>query len=144
MTYSKAKLKSSGDKASPCFRLFLIGYLSDKCLPTRTLLHVSFRHIVVSITNFRGMPNSVRILLKTSLVTEYAFLKSTSSWWTALEYFQFFSSIWRMQDIWSVVDLLRRNPHWWSPVISSAYEVNLYRRMFDIILYAVDKSDKPR
>jgi hypothetical protein len=29
------------------------------------------------------------------------------------------SSIWRMQKILSVVDLLRRNPHWWSPIISS-------------------------
>ena len=30
-----------------------------------------------------------------------------------------------MQNTWSVVDLLRRNPHWWSPIISSAYGVNL-------------------
>jgi len=28
MAYSKAKLKSSGDRASPCFRPFLIGNLS--------------------------------------------------------------------------------------------------------------------
>jgi hypothetical protein len=33
MAYSKAKLKSSGDKASPCFRPFWIGKLSDKCSP---------------------------------------------------------------------------------------------------------------
>jgi hypothetical protein len=33
MAYSKAKLKSSGDRASPCFRPFWIGKLSDKCLP---------------------------------------------------------------------------------------------------------------
>jgi hypothetical protein len=32
MAYSKAKLKSSGDKAFPCFRPFWIGKLSDKCL----------------------------------------------------------------------------------------------------------------
>jgi hypothetical protein len=38
MAYSKAKLKSSGDKASPCFRPFWIEKLSDKCLPIRTLL----------------------------------------------------------------------------------------------------------
>jgi hypothetical protein len=31
MAYSKAKLKSSGDKASPCFRPFWTGKLSDKC-----------------------------------------------------------------------------------------------------------------
>jgi hypothetical protein len=42
MAYSKAKLKSSGDKASPCFRPFWIGKLSDRCLPIRTLLYVSF------------------------------------------------------------------------------------------------------
>jgi len=37
MAYSKAKLKSNGDKASPCFKTFLIGNISDKSLPTRTL-----------------------------------------------------------------------------------------------------------
>ena len=45
--------------------------------------------------------------------------------------FPFFSSIWRIQIIWSVVDLLRRNPHWWSPIISSAYGINLESRMLD-------------
>jgi hypothetical protein len=30
MAYSKAKLKSSGDRASPCFRLFLIGNAPGK------------------------------------------------------------------------------------------------------------------
>jgi hypothetical protein len=30
MAYSKAKLKSSGDKASPCFRPFWIGKLVAK------------------------------------------------------------------------------------------------------------------
>jgi hypothetical protein len=30
MAYSRAKLKSSGDKASPCFRPFWIGKLSDQ------------------------------------------------------------------------------------------------------------------
>jgi hypothetical protein len=40
MAYSKAKLKSSGDKASPCFRPFWIGKLSAKCLPIQTLLYV--------------------------------------------------------------------------------------------------------
>jgi hypothetical protein len=32
MAYSKAKLKSNGDKASPCFKPFLIGNVSDKWL----------------------------------------------------------------------------------------------------------------
>jgi hypothetical protein len=30
--------------------------------------------------------------------------------------FPFFLKNLTMQNIWSVVDLLRRNPHWWSPV----------------------------
>jgi hypothetical protein len=41
MAYSKAKLKSSGDRASPCFRPFWIRKLSDKCLHTLTLLYIS-------------------------------------------------------------------------------------------------------
>ena len=41
MTYSKAKLKSNGDRASPCFKPFLIGNLSDKFLPTRPLLKLN-------------------------------------------------------------------------------------------------------
>jgi hypothetical protein len=32
MPYCKAKLKSSGVRASPCFRPFWIGKLSGKCL----------------------------------------------------------------------------------------------------------------
>jgi len=40
MTYSKEKLKSSGDKASPCFRPFRIGNASDRILPLQTLLYV--------------------------------------------------------------------------------------------------------
>jgi len=38
MAYSKAKLKNIGVKASPCFKPFLIGNMSDKFLLTRTLL----------------------------------------------------------------------------------------------------------
>jgi hypothetical protein len=47
MAYSKAKLKCSGDGASPCFRPFWIGTISDKCLPIQTLLYVSFKHILI-------------------------------------------------------------------------------------------------
>jgi hypothetical protein len=70
MAYYKAKLKSSGDRASPCFRPFGIGKRSDKCLPARNLINVSFRHILISITRFVGIPNSKRILYNTSLLTE--------------------------------------------------------------------------
>jgi hypothetical protein len=44
MAYFKAKLKSSGDRASPCFRPFWIGKLSDKCLPIRTLLYAKLSY----------------------------------------------------------------------------------------------------
>jgi hypothetical protein len=47
MAYSKAKLKSSGDKASLYFIPVWIGNLSDKCLPIRTLMYVSFKHILI-------------------------------------------------------------------------------------------------
>jgi hypothetical protein len=39
MTHCKTKLKSSGDKASPCFKPFWAGELSDKYLPTRTSIY---------------------------------------------------------------------------------------------------------
>jgi len=48
-----------------------------------------------------------------------------------------------MQNIWSVVDLLRQNPNWRSPVISSVCGVNLDSRMLDKILYVIGKSDMP-
>jgi hypothetical protein len=60
MAYSKAKLKGSGDRASPCFRPFWIGKLSDKCLPIQTLLYVSLKHILINLTGFMGTPNSMR------------------------------------------------------------------------------------
>jgi hypothetical protein len=50
MKYSKANLKRSGDKASPCFRSFRIGKLSEKYLPTQTLQYVSFKRILINLT----------------------------------------------------------------------------------------------
>ena len=75
---------------------------------------------------FHTENNSTRMLCNTFLLTEsQAFLKSIISWLTASAYSNFFSSIWRMQGAWSVVDLLRRSLHWWSPIISSAVELSL-------------------
>ena len=48
----------------------LIGKLSDKFFPTQTLLYVSVRHIFISLTSFIGVANSVRMLYKSSLLTE--------------------------------------------------------------------------
>ena len=140
----KAKLKRNVGKISSCFKTFLMGDMSDTCLPTRTLLYVSLRHIYIKISSFMGLPNSIRILYKTFYLTEwYIFLTYVNSWCTALLYFYFFSSIWRMQNIWSVIDLLRRNPPWWSPIISYAYGVNHDSRMSDEVLYVIDKSGMP-
>ena len=69
MSYPTAKLKSNGDKASPCFKPFLTGNISDKFLPTRTLLYVSVRHIFISLTSFIGIPDSMRILYKISVLS---------------------------------------------------------------------------
>jgi len=44
--------------------------MSDKCLPTQTLLKVLFIHIFISLTSCMGIPDSVRILYKTPLLIE--------------------------------------------------------------------------
>ena len=36
--YSEEVLKSNADKAFPCFKSFLTENMSEKCLPTQTLL----------------------------------------------------------------------------------------------------------
>jgi hypothetical protein len=74
-------LKSNGDKASPCFRPLWRGKLSDRYLPIQTV----FKHILISPTSFLGIPNSLRILCNTSLLTEsLSFLNSIKSWCTVL------------------------------------------------------------
>jgi hypothetical protein len=69
-TFLMVKFKSNDDKASPCFRPFCVRNVSDKYLPIRTLLQVSFKHILISLNIFIGAPNSIRILYNTSLLTE--------------------------------------------------------------------------
>jgi hypothetical protein len=61
MAYSKTKLKSSGDKASPCSRSFWIrNYQTNIYLYG---LHYTFNHILISLTCFMGCPNSMRNFL---------------------------------------------------------------------------------
>jgi len=43
MAYSKTKWKYNGDRV-PCCKTFVTGNMSDKYLPTWTMLHVSFIH----------------------------------------------------------------------------------------------------
>lgn len=52
------------------YRPFWIGRLSGKCLPIRTLLYISLKHILVVLTVFMGIPNSLRILYNTYLLAE--------------------------------------------------------------------------
>jgi hypothetical protein len=68
MAYPKAKLKSSGDKATPYFRPFWKRKISDKYLPIRTLLYFSFKHILISLTSLMDTPNSMRILYNTIIL----------------------------------------------------------------------------
>ena len=70
MAYSKAKLKSNGERTSPYLKQFFIRNVSNKFLPTRTLLYVSFRHSFISLTNFMGITNSIRVLHNTSRLSE--------------------------------------------------------------------------
>jgi hypothetical protein len=44
----KQSLKSSGDKAFPCFKPFLVGNMSDKCLPTWTFIDTFLLALPVS------------------------------------------------------------------------------------------------
>jgi len=69
MAYSKAK-KSNGDKASPCFKPFLI----ETCQVNVSLPGLCYE--LHSDTFSLALPNSGRIRWKTSLLTEsQAFLK---------------------------------------------------------------------
>ena len=76
MPYSRAKLKNKVDSAAPCFRQQRIGKASERNWPTQTLLSFVETHLI-NLTNFLGIPNSIRMLHKASVLTEsYAFLKS--------------------------------------------------------------------
>ena len=145
MVYSIAKLKSNDDRTSPCFKPFLIGNMSDKFLHARTQLYFSVRHIFISLTRFKGIPKKLNASIIQDLPPNWiiSFLEVYKDLMHCFVVFPFFSSIWRMQNIWSVVELLHRNPHWWSPTVSSAYGINLDSRILDKILYVVDKSDLP-
>jgi len=60
-----AKLKSNGNIKS-----FLVGNMSDNCLPTRTLLHVSFIQIFNSLNRYVEIQDAMRILQESSLLIE--------------------------------------------------------------------------
>jgi hypothetical protein len=90
--------------------------LNRRCIGQMfTFSDLTFRfmkNILISLTNFIGMPISMR-MLNTSLQTEsQTSLKSINSWWIVPLHSHFFSSVWRIQNMLSVVDLLRWNQHW--------------------------------
>jgi hypothetical protein len=71
----------------------------------------------------------------TSIFTESkAFSKPINSCCTVSLQSNFVSGIWQIQKILSLVDLLRRNPQCWSPIISSMYGLNLQRRILNKML----------
>jgi len=133
-------LKSNGNKWCPFFKPFLRGNISGKFLRTRSLLYVTFVHNFIGLTSFIGIPNSGIILHKTSLLTEIlSVLKAINSWCSALFYSNFSSSTWRIINVWSDVEMLPSNQYWWYPIISSAYRITFDNRVFNKILYVVEK-----
>jgi len=106
-------------------------------------LHSRFHlNTFFNLPSFIGRAALMSTQYKTSLLTEsQAVLKSKHSLCTAPHHSQFFSGMWWMQNIWSVVDLLCWNPHWWPPIISSTCGPNFDRRMLVKSLYVVDNSE---
>jgi hypothetical protein len=78
MAYSKAKLRSSGDKA-----YHVLDHFGQKNYQKNIYvngLYSLFHLNTFNQPNFKGIPNSMRILYNTSLLTEsWAFLKSMNS-----------------------------------------------------------------
>ena len=67
MVYPKAKLKSNGETASPCFKTFLLENMSDILLPTPTLLYISVRHIFISVPSFTVNNDDINELYLTQI-----------------------------------------------------------------------------
>jgi hypothetical protein len=68
MAYCKAKMKSSGNKGSPCF-LDRSGQENYQA-KNNVYLYGVIKHILISLNSYMGTPNSVRISYNTSLLTE--------------------------------------------------------------------------
>lgn len=118
MAYSKINLETNGGKASAFVRPFWIGNARDKHLPVQNLLYFSFKQALMTITNSTGTPNSTIMFHNAVVLSEsQVYLSCVNSWWAVHLTSKFFIGIWRVQNIWSVVDRLRRNPRWWSPII---------------------------
>jgi len=99
MEYSKAKLKSNGDKSFPYFNPFSVGNMSGKCLPTRTLLLLSFIHIFISITGSEVIPNSTQYYSRPPSQPNHR-LKVYKQLMPCFLVCYFLPNIWRTQKIW--------------------------------------------
>ena len=75
MEYSKAKSKSVRDKTYPCFKPFLLGNMTDKCLPTRALLRFHSDTFFLALLVF-GDKNLMRILYNYYITESRGFLSS--------------------------------------------------------------------
>jgi hypothetical protein len=143
-TVAYCKVESNDNKASLCFRPFRIGKWIQQLLPTPTSLNISFKHTLISPSSFISTRNLMRILYHVSVLTKLLISSDfIHNWRIVTLYFHFLSSIWRIRNIWSLVDPLRRNPHLWPAVISTAYGVNTEIRILDKMLYAFSNSDIP-
>jgi hypothetical protein len=140
MVYSNAKLKNNSDKPSP---FLWIRNASNGYLPVRTLLQVSFKHICINPTNFNGMQIQWQHCTLLVCWLSDRLLEIYKSMRQCPIILPFFYSIGRVHIIWSIFDLLRRNLHRWSPVISSTYVVDLERKMLGKIYFVVGKTDIP-
>jgi len=93
---------------------FLTENVSDKCLPTRTLLQVLFRHTFVSVTSFIWIPKSTSILYRTSQLYEsQSFFNSINRWCTGFFHSHSFSGTWKMYHQYLVyyVEIHPENPN---------------------------------
>ena len=118
--------------------------MSNKCLPTRTLLYVSFRHIFINLTSFLGdtKPNEniIQDLFPNWIISFLKVYKELTHCFVVFPFFlkcltneEYMTSSWPVA---SKSTLL-------TPIISSTYGINLDSRMLDKIFYVAGKSNMP-
>jgi hypothetical protein len=120
---------------------FWTGNASDKYFTYTNFNTECIKTYLKQHNEFRWYAKFSQNLCNISLLTDSrAFLKSINSWCT----FHFTRSVTdELYAIWSVVDILRRNPNWWPPKVSSPYGAVLERRTLNKSSHEVDNSDIP-
>jgi hypothetical protein len=107
MAYSKVMFECNGNKNISLFQI----------------LHRFHLNIFINLSRFIWIPHSLGYYKKPSFQKNHRPSESLPRL-----YSHCFSNVWQIKHIWTVVDLFNKNPHWWSPVIST-YSINLKRRM---------------